>query len=87
MATETSARPITVFCETFPKLPALVRHPVRCGSPSCRCARRADLEAVRAIVRRRADEARCARLERTAAAADLRALVRLCRELLSEGRL
>ncbi len=29
----------TVFAETFPKVPALVRHLVRCGSPSCRCAR------------------------------------------------
>jgi len=36
--TETAASPTIVFCETFPKVPALVRHPVRCGSPSCRCA-------------------------------------------------
>jgi len=40
MATETRTRPIIVFCEKFPKVPALVRHPVRCGSPSCRCAGR-----------------------------------------------
>lgn len=24
--------------ETFPKIPALERHPVRCGRPNCRCA-------------------------------------------------
>ena len=39
MATKTRSSPATVFAETFPKVPALVRHPVRCGSPSCRCAR------------------------------------------------
>ena len=26
------------FVKTFPKTPALVRHPVRCGKPNCRCA-------------------------------------------------
>ena len=110
MATETNARPITVFCETFPKVPVLVRHPVRCGSPSCRCAvgelheswrlvwrgedgrqrrryvRQADLAAVREIVRRRADQARAARLERAVANAELRALIRLYRELVREVR-
>ena len=27
------------FAETFPKMMSLVHHPVRCGKPSCRCAR------------------------------------------------
>lgn len=110
METETGASPATVFAETFPKVPALVRHPVRCGSPSCRCAdgalheswrlvwrgqdgrqrrryvRKADLEAVREIVRRRADQSRAARLERAVANAEFRALVRLYRELVREER-
>ncbi len=110
MAIETSARPTTVFAETFPKVPALVRHPVRCGSPSCRCAggelheswrlvwrgqdgrqrrryvRKADLAAVREIVRRRADQARTARLERAVANAECRAMIRLHRELVREVR-
>ena len=38
MPHETGSSPATVFAETFPKVPALVRHPVRCGSPSCHCA-------------------------------------------------
>jgi len=108
METETGSSPAIVFCETFPKVPALVRHPVRCGSPSCRCARgerheswrlvwrgqdgrqrhryvrRADLEAVRGILRQRTAEVRADRIERASAAAELRALVRLCRELLEE---
>ena len=108
--TETGSSPITVFCETFPKVPALVWHPVRCGSPSCRCAggerheswrlvwrgqdgrqrhryvRKADLEAVRAIVGRRAEEARATRRERAIAGAELRALVRMYRELVQEVR-
>ena len=110
MATEKGSSPATVFAETFPKVPALVRHPVRCGSPSCRCAggelheswrlvwrgedgrqrrryvRKADLEAVRAIVGRRADQARAVRLERAVANAELRALIRLYRELVREER-
>ncbi len=28
----------TEFLETFPKTPALIRHPVRCGRPNCRWA-------------------------------------------------
>ncbi len=108
--TETGSSPATVFAETFPKVPALVRHPVRCGSPSCRCARgerheswrlvwrgqdgrqrhryvrKADLAAVREIVRRRADHARAVRLERAVANAELRALIRLYRELMREVR-
>ncbi len=108
--TETAASRTTVFAETFPKVPALVRHPVRCGSPSCRCARgelheswrlvwrgqdgrqrhryvrRADLEAVRAIIGQRAAEARAARRERAIAGAELRTLIRLYRELVREGR-
>ena len=108
MATETCSSLTTVFAETFPKVPALVRHPVRCGSPSCRCAggdlheswrlvwrgqdgrqrrryvRKADLAAVREIVRRRADQARAARLERAVATAELRAMMRLYRELVRE---
>lgn len=107
-ATETGLSPATVFAETFPKVPALVRHPVRCGSPTCRCAggelheswrlvwrgqdgrqrrryvRKADLAAVREIVRRRADRARSVRLEGTVASAELRAMVRLYRELVRE---
>src|SRR5215211_8765100 len=39
MVTETPERSTTVFAETFPKIPALMRHPVRCGKPNCRCAR------------------------------------------------
>jgi len=108
--TETGSSPATVFAETFPKVPALVRHPVRCGSPSCRCAggdlheswrlvwrgqdgrqrrryvRKADLEAVRAIVGQRAEEAKAARRERAIAGAELRALVRMYRELVREVR-
>jgi len=110
MGTDTGSSPVTVFAETFPKVPALVRHPVRCGSPACRCARgelheswrlvwrlpdgrqrrryvrKADLAAVREIVRRRADQARAARLERAVANAELRALIRLYRELVREVR-
>ena len=110
MGTDTGSSPSTVFAETFPKVPALVRHPVRCGSPSCRCTRgelheswrlvwraadgrqrrryvrRADLEAVRAIVGRRAEEARAARLERAIAGGELRTLIRLYRELVREVR-
>jgi uncharacterized protein DUF6788 len=33
------ASSVTNFAKTFPKTPALVRHPVRCGRPNCRCAR------------------------------------------------
>ncbi len=108
--TEAGSSPATVFAETFPKVPALVRHPVRCGSPSCRCARgerheswrlvwrgqdgrqrhryvrQADLAAVREIVGRRAEQARARRLERAVASAELRALMRTCRELMREVR-
>ena len=110
MAAETGSSPATVFAETFPKVPALVRHPVRCGSPSCRCAhgerheswrlvwrgqdgrqrhryvRRADVVAVRAIVQGRAERARAFRLERSVATAELRALMKTCRELMREVR-
>lgn len=30
--------PATKVAELLPKIPALVRHPVRCGKPNCRCA-------------------------------------------------
>ncbi len=30
---------ITIFAETFPKIPALVGHGTRCGKPRCRCTR------------------------------------------------
>jgi len=107
---ETGSSPATVFAETFPKVPALVRHPVRCGSPSCRCTRgelheswrlvwraadgrqrrryvrQADLAAVREIIRRRADQARAVRLSRAVATAELRAMIRLYRELMREVR-
>jgi len=110
METDTPSPSATVFAETFPKVPALVRHPVRCGSPSCRCAggerheswrlvwrgqdgrqrhryvRQADLEAVREIVRRRAEQARARRLERAVANDEVRALIRLCRELVRDMR-
>jgi len=110
MATEKGSSPATVFAETFPNVPALVRHPVRCGSPSCRCAggerheswrlvwrgqdgrqrhryvRLADVAAVREIVQGRADRARAVRLERVVATAELRALMRTCRELMREVR-
>ena len=106
--TQTSRSPATVFAETFPKVPALVRHPVRCGSPSCRCAhgerheswrlvwrgpdgrqhhryvRLADVETVRQIVQRRADAARAVRLPHDLATAELRAMMRTCRELMRE---
>ena len=32
-------RTTTEFAKTCPKIPALVRHLVRCGKPNCRCAR------------------------------------------------
>ena len=102
---QTSPSPAIVFAETFPKTPALVRHPVRCGKPSCRCARgelheswrlvwrdgdgtqrhryvrRAELDAVRAIVTARAGAAQAERRRRAEAAAELRTLMRLCRDL------
>lgn len=31
--------PPTKVAEMLPKIPALVRHPVRCGKPNCRCTR------------------------------------------------
>jgi hypothetical protein len=98
------------FAQTFPKIPALVRHPVQCGKPECCCAhgerheswrlvwrgpdgkqrrryvRRAELEQVRAIVTARADAARAERRGRAEAALELRALMRLWRDLQRELR-
>jgi hypothetical protein len=34
-----SARSVTDFAETFPKIVALVAHGTRCGKPNCRCTR------------------------------------------------
>ena len=39
MAGEPSPLCATEFLQTFPKTPALIRHPVRCGRPTCRCVR------------------------------------------------
>jgi len=98
----------TEFVNTFPKTPALVRHPVRCGKPTCHCARgerheswrlvwrgpdgnqrhryvrQAELEQVREIVTSRANAAREERRMRAEAAAELRMLMRLCRDLYRE---
>lgn len=41
----------TEFLETFPKTPALIRHPVRCGRSSCRCARGEQHESWRLVWR------------------------------------
>lgn len=93
-----------VFAKLFPKTPALVRHPVRCGKPSCRCAggalheswrlvwrdalgrqrrryvRRAEVEAVRAVLARRRERSRRLRQEREAAMAWLRGVSATLRE-------
>ena len=108
MATEQLAGATLRFVQTFPKTPALVRHPVRCGKPTCRCARgerheswrlvwrgsdgkqrhryvrREELHDVREIVTARAETARAARRERAEATRELRALMRLYRDLCRE---
>ncbi len=39
------------FFETFPKTPALIRHPVRCGRPMCHCVRGEQHESWRLVWR------------------------------------
>ena len=39
MQPEPDRQAVTDFAETFPKIPALQRHMVRCGKTSCRCSR------------------------------------------------
>ncbi len=39
MQPKSDRQAVTDFAETFPKIPALQRHMVRCGKTSCRCSR------------------------------------------------
>ncbi len=41
----------TEFLQTFPKTPALIRHPVRCGRPTCHCVRGEQHESWRLVWR------------------------------------
>lgn len=51
MATERGEGATLRFAQTFPKIPALVRHPVRCGKPNCRCAKGEQHESWRLVWR------------------------------------
>lgn len=71
--------PILDFAETFPKIACLVRHPVRCGKPNCRCAR-GELHESWRLVWAGADGRQCHRYVRQADLDTVRAILDLRRQ-------
>ncbi len=63
MPTKMPPHSATEFLEAFPKTLALIRHPVRCGRPTCRCARGEQHESWR-LVWRGSDGRQCRRYVR-----------------------
>ena len=83
---------VTDFAKSFPKTPALVRHPVRCGKRNCRCGRGHLHESWR-LVWRNSDGIQRHRYVPKAALADVRVIVdhrrateRLMRRLVEDSR-